>query len=1190
MQISRLSRIVKTGIFKGQTYMSVCKAISGLLTIIVVLLPGAIAEAQVPLELIPSWQSTEPNMTTTGMIWRDCNRDGYIDVFFSNGNDITISPNTIYISNGGTLPASASWFSDNAEYSGHCAVGDIDDDGWPDFAVANFLGQQRFSTANLSNLYLNNSGVINSAPDWYSGDSMYTFSCALGDADGDGDLDLAFATGEPYNNVTITDRVYFNVDGSLQSLPGWESSAATQALDVTWGDVDNDGDLDLAFCYDDRPPAVYYNDGGNIETSPSWQALQNESSNTIIFGDVNGDGWLDLIVAFNYQLGGTGKFRVYYNDGLGNLDNEPGWESATGGYGSALALNDCDQDGDLDLAAGRWFDRPRVYLNTGTAFTSTPVWRADISSVPEELAWVDVDGDGLTYPADTITDVTGKKVFYTRQVPLYEVDSVVVDGVRLDYPEYSYDLVSGWVALGQAPSSNIVIYYQYSTRNDLAVANWDTYNMVYFNIPVSLAVSDYAFSDYLGDDDGIPEAGETIQLTVTVINSGSDTAREVAVTLNIDDASLSITDDFTSLGDIAPFNSISNSSDPFEFMIPADYISRIDSFYLEVYWNGGDLDTFVIEQNIGKPAILLVDDDNNDNLEHWYTDCMANFRIPNDSWDISTSGIPDTALMNQYDLVIWYTGDYRAAPLTTGSIAAMKDYMDGGGFLFLTGQSIAAQLSSTDPSFLGNYLRSAYQSTQLVPILDGLAGGQVFNSATRIAINGGAGNQQYPDLISVVNGGTAEFQYLGQTDMGAVSYDGLYRILFFSFGFEGINSNDSRWQPRDSVFRDILLFFEYPIPGAPPMVLYATVSPGDVFHMTDHSPDFSWSYYDPEAASQQKFQIQVGSDGNWEIAEMWDSGPVSSADTAALYDGGLLLDGVSYIFRIRVFDGSLWSDWYQSGFRMNTPPTQITGLIPDGGQCLPESQPILTNGNASDAEYDILTYSYRVYDDPGLSNLVAQADGIAEGTESTSWQVSSPLSDDVMYYWQVSAFDGYEAGPWSETAMFMVNSLNQSPNLFSLLAPDSGAILFAIQPVFTWEAATDPDPCDSIYYKLTYADNPGFTDPVIISDLDTNSYLPAEPLSSGNYYWMVAAIDEIGAETICNYPFYFAIGIRGDANSDGIVNVGDAVFLINHIFREGPAPDPYLSGDANCSDNVDVGDAVYLINYIFRGGPPPGCP
>lgn len=40
----------------------------------------------------------------------------------------------------------------------------------------------------------------------------------------------------------------------------------------------------------------------------------------------------------------------------------------------------------------------------------------------------------------------------------------------------------------------------------------------------------------------------------------------------------------------------------------------------------------------------------------------------------------------------------------------------------------------------------------------------------------------------------------------------------------------------------------------------------------------------------------------------------------------------------------------------------------------------------------------------------------------------------------------------------------------------------------------------------------------------------------------------------------------------------------------GPAPSPLAAGDANGDGTINVGDAVYLITYIFRGGPAPICP
>jgi hypothetical protein len=61
----------------------------------------------------------------------------------------------------------------------------------------------------------------------------------------------------------------------------------------------------------------------------------------------------------------------------------------------------------------------------------------------------------------------------------------------------------------------------------------------------------------------------------------------------------------------------------------------------------------------------------------------------------------------------------------------------------------------------------------------------------------------------------------------------------------------------------------------------------------------------------------------------------------------------------------------------------------------------------------------------------------------------------------------------------------------------------------------------------------------------------------------------------------------GDASGDGQVNVGDAVYLVNFVFKGGPAPGLWCLGDANGDSDTNVGDVVFLINYVFKGGEAP---
>ncbi len=65
----------------------------------------------------------------------------------------------------------------------------------------------------------------------------------------------------------------------------------------------------------------------------------------------------------------------------------------------------------------------------------------------------------------------------------------------------------------------------------------------------------------------------------------------------------------------------------------------------------------------------------------------------------------------------------------------------------------------------------------------------------------------------------------------------------------------------------------------------------------------------------------------------------------------------------------------------------------------------------------------------------------------------------------------------------------------------------------------------------------------------------------------------------------------GDVNQNGGVDLADVVYLINYLFRDGPAPAYPPCADPNIDCWVSLTDVVYLINYLFRSGPEPqpGC-
>ena len=277
------------------------------------------------------------------------------------------------------------------------ALGDVDGDGDLDLVTAN-------SNSSTVSVRINFGGGIfsplgNNSEVVVGGDPV---SVALGDVDGDGDLDLLCANRSdnfPADIALNTVSVRLN-DGSgnfMAPATNPEVGVGMNPFSVALGDLDGDGDLDFVTANtNSNTVSVRRNDGaGNFTPpAPNGEVGVGGSPRSVALGDVDGDGDLDLVTANN----GNGTVSVLLNNGGGSF-SQPATNPNPGVVGNpySVALGDVDGDGDLDFVTANPVAKAvSVRLNNGSGNFTPPATNSDpgVGSDPYSVALGDVDGDG----------------------------------------------------------------------------------------------------------------------------------------------------------------------------------------------------------------------------------------------------------------------------------------------------------------------------------------------------------------------------------------------------------------------------------------------------------------------------------------------------------------------------------------------------------------------------------------------------------------------------------------------------------------------------------------------------------------------------------------------------------------------------------------------------------------------------
>lgn len=249
-------------------------------------------------------------------------------------------------------------------------------------------------------------------------------SPAIGDIDNDGDLEIAIADRN--------DAVYaWHHDGT--NVDGWPILIGSCSSSPTLYDLDGDGDLEIILGtteYPDRDTAtvhIWHHDG---TTYDGWPQMLTEYEFSVIdyssaaVGDIDNDGDAEIINGIRTYTSGVdinGYVYVWHSDGT-IMD---GWPLPTEKYGdihSGPALADIDDDEDLEIILGTYSGKILVLHHDGTYVDG---WPKDLSSLLREQSVADIDQDG------TIEIVSGTVA--QGAVGAWKPNGTILDG----WPQYT---------------------------------------------------------------------------------------------------------------------------------------------------------------------------------------------------------------------------------------------------------------------------------------------------------------------------------------------------------------------------------------------------------------------------------------------------------------------------------------------------------------------------------------------------------------------------------------------------------------------------------------------------------------------------------------------------------------------------------------------------------------------------------
>jgi len=805
------------------------------------------------------------------------------------------------------------------------------------------------------------------------------------------------------------------------------------------------------------------------------------------------DGFYDLVVHANQTNGGRESSRVNVE-----VDNQ---------IARILVVDDDDGDSyetyykqaleDLGYAEGKDFEvwsvladgavtsdllygRDVVIWFTGDDY-STTLTASDRNVIGQYLdngGSLFISGQDIGY--DIYSDDSTWFEAYLKAI--YEADNTNMDTVTGNagsiFEGVTYSLSAGDGAdnnnypsdISPTGGSILALYYSTDTTLGAGVTYEGTFSLVYFAFPFEAINSAADRTDCMQKilDFLMPQPGKPTVSFVTP-NNGDVIQGNVLVRANATDEDGTITSVILKVDGIYYGDMNYNpSSSLWEITLDTSTLSFGEhTLTSEATDNDGNKATSTISvyTKSASTYILVMDDDDGKSYETYYMSALNDLGYSEgadyDLWRYNESGLPSYQLISAYDVVIWFTGKDYSTTLTSDDRNLLAKYLDNGGALFISGQDIGFDIYNDNTTWFQTYLKAIYEADDTN--IDNVTGisGTIFEGKTYFLSGGdGADNNNYPSDISPTRGSSLALCYGGDQTLGAgVTYSGTFRLVYFAFPFEAINSATDRADCMQIILDYLVSYVEITSPTEDSGTGEAYVGSDTVV--------VSW-------------QAQ-GSINHYEV--IVNGGTPINVGLATCYEVTGLGEGSHNITVVAYYtDGSSGSDYVIVDVDL-TPPSVSASQSSYSSNAYSSSVTIGWSGSDGVSGID----HYEVYVDGSWHNA---------GT-STSYTIDTSGMSEGTYIIYIRAFD--KAGHYSQSYTILI--VDRTSPTISLLHPSNGSYILASDVLVSWDGT---DNMLAVHHYAVSYDGSSWV------DIGTQTSYLFTGLAEGTNYLYVRAYDCVG--------------------------------------------------------------------------------